>query len=241
MAKNAWLFGTFTVDPHFGFHMGNGLIYSTWDDPETHAVCLSDYPVLLVPPTNFPQPAKIGLEPPTLTGVPLLDDPYRSGGAPNFNSKYYLQVSEMYSDAIKDFVVQHPRLYAKFAWRALVNYWEPSDHYLFFPKQNLSTLGAYDSLYDEAYPVLACFYLAGMVYAFYFSCRRRWGDAPTLALGFALATIAYSMLAIFVTYGENDRYKFTVEPLLWVMVVFALQQAMSSRTKAAPTATVAAP
>jgi len=237
MAKNAWLFGTFTVDPHFGFHMGNGLIYSTWDDPETHAVCLRDYPILLVPPTEFPQPAKIGLTPPERTGVALLDDPYRSGGAPNFNCKYYLEVSEMYSDAIKDFVAHHPLLYAKFARRALMNYWEPSDHYLFFPAQNLNALGAYDSFYDEAYPVLACGYLAGMIYAFYFSCRRRWGDAPTLALGFALATIAYSMLAIFVTYGENDRYKFTIEPLLWIMVVFAIQQTVSNRTKSLPTAT----
>jgi len=231
MAKNAWLFGTFTVDPHFGFHMGNGLIYSTWDDPETHAVCERDYPILLMPPTEFPPPEKVGLEPPARTGIALLDDLKRSGGAPNFNNRYYLEVSKMYSDAIKDFVTHHPRLYAKFVGRALVNYWEPSDHYLFFPKQNLQTLGSYDSLYDEVYPAFYCFYFAGLVYALYVSARSRWGDATTLTLGFAVATVAYSMLAIFVTYGENDRYKFTVEPLLWVMVVGMIQKTLHNAAK----------
>jgi len=241
MAKNAWLFGTFTVDPHFGFHMGNGLIYSTWDDPETHAVCQRDYPILLIPPTEFPPAEKVGLVPPARTGIALLDEPNRSGGAPNFNSKYYLQISEMYSDAIKDFVTHHPLLYAKFVGRALGNYWEPSDHYLFFPPQNLQVLGAYDYLYDEAYPALLGGYFIGLIYALFISARRRWGDAPSLALGFAVATIAYNLLAIFVTYGENDRYKFTIEPLLWVLAAYTIQQVVKRRQKFSSTAPTTQP
>jgi len=234
MAKNAWLFGTFTVDPHFGFHMGNGLIYSTWDDPETHAVCVRDYPILLIPPTKFPPPEKVGLEPPARTGIALLDDLTRSGGEPNFHSQYYLEVSKMYSDAIQDFIIHHPLLYAKFVGRALVNYWEPSDHYLFFPKQNLQTLGVYDTLYDEVYPAFFCFYVAGLIYAFYIGARNRWGDATSLALGFAVVTVAYTMLAVLVTYGENDRYKFTIEPLLWVLAICMIQQTMRNAAKSSP-------
>ena len=224
MAKNAWLFGAFTVDPHFGFHMANGLIFSVWRDPETHAVCERDYPILLVPPTKLPpDPAQAGLAPLIPTGIPLLDTPYRSGGQPNFHSLFYLEASQLYSQAITDFVEKHPRLYAKFVGQAFLNYWEPSDAYLYFPPDNRRVLGVYDYLYGLAYPLILALYLAGIIYALYTGWRLRWRGPEAATLGFILATIAYTMLAIFVTYGENDRYKFTVEPLLWVLVIYALQ------------------
>jgi hypothetical protein len=226
MAKNAWLFGAFTVDPHFGFHMANGLIFSVWRDPETHAVCEQDYPMLLIPPTKLPpDAAKIGLEPLAPTGVPLLDEPYRSGDQPNFHSRFYLEASQLYSQAITDFVERHPRLYAKFVRQAFFNYWQPSDAYLYFPPGNRNALGVYDYLYDEAYPLLLVLYVAGVLYALYAGWRQRWRSPKAATLGFIVATIAYTMLAIFVTYSENDRYKFTVEPLLWVLFIYALSRA----------------
>jgi 4-amino-4-deoxy-L-arabinose transferase-like glycosyltransferase len=224
MAKNAWLFGAFTVDPHFGFHMGNGFIYAAWQDPETNAVCQRDYPLLLLPPTKFPDAAQAGLEPPAPTGVPLLDDPLRSGGQPNFNSRYYLQVSRMYTADLADFITRHPWLYAKFVGRAFGNYWEPSDQYVYFPNANREVLGAFGDCYDVAYPLLLVLYLAGAVYALRAGWPSRWADPKAATLGFMLLTVAYNMLAIFVTYSENDRYKFTIEPLLWIMMVYALHQ-----------------
>jgi hypothetical protein len=222
MAKNAWLFGEFTMDPHFGFHVGNGFIYEAWSDPETHAVCLQDYPILLIPPMEFPSAQKAGLPPPPITGVPLLDDTYRSGGQPNYNTLYFIEVAQQYTQAITDFVVHHPRLYLRFVGSALVNFWKPSSYYIFFPMQNRDILGRYDAAYSLAYPLLLALYAVGVAYALYAGWRQRWRTPLSATLGLMVAIAGYTMLAIFVTLGENDRYKFTIEPLLWAFVVYAL-------------------
>ncbi len=234
MAKNAWLFGTFTVDPHFGFHMGNGFIYAAWRDPDIRALCREDYPLLLIPPTKFPSAEKVGLDPLPPTGVPLWDQPFRSTGYSNYNSRYYLEVSQMYSHDLADFISHHPLYYARFVRRAFANYWEPANQYTFFTEKNRAPLGVYDYLYGAAYPLLLVLYFVGAVYVIYAGWTRRWADGPALTLGFALVTIAYNMLAIFATLNENDRYKFTIEPLLWVMVVYSLQQIIDSRKRPAP-------
>jgi hypothetical protein len=128
------------------------------------------------------------------------------------------------SDAIQDFVLHHPWLYCKFVGQAFLNYWEPADHYLFFPLQNIEALDIYDFLYDEAYPVLLGLYLAGMICVFYFIYQRRITGVEKLAWGFTIATIFYNLLAVLVTYGENDRYKYTIEPLLWVLAIYSIEQ-----------------
>jgi hypothetical protein len=56
-----------------------------------------------------------------------------------------------------------------------------------------------------------------------------------------VATIAYNLLAIFVTYGENDRYKFTIEPLLWVLAAYTIQQVVKRRQKFSSTAPTTQP
>jgi hypothetical protein len=236
MVKNAWLFGTFTVDPHFGFHMGNGFIYAAWRDPEIRALCREDYPLLLIPPTKFPSAEKVGLDPLPPTGVLLLDRPFRSTGFANYNSEYYLEVSRMYTSDLANFISNHPLYYARFVGRAFANYWEPANQYTFFTEKNRARLGVFDYLYGEGYSLLLALYLAGAIYAVYAGCTRRWADAITLTLGFILATVAYNMLAIFVTLNENDRYKFTIEPLLWVLVVYALQQLTLPRKRPGPVA-----
>jgi 4-amino-4-deoxy-L-arabinose transferase-like glycosyltransferase len=224
MAKNVVLFGAFTVDPHFGFHMGNGFVYAAWRDPDIHALCEQDYPLLLIPPAKLPPDAKIGFDLPAPTGIPLLDQPFRSTGFPNYNSRYYLVASQFYSAELTNFIVHHPLYYARFVRRAFANYWEPANQYAFFTQQNRARLGLYDYLYGAAYPLLLALNAVGALYVIYVGGKRRWADAETATLAFALAAIAYTMLAIFVTLGENDRYKFTVEPLLWVFVVYAIQQ-----------------
>jgi hypothetical protein len=234
MAKNCWLFGAFTVDPHFGFHMGNGFIYAAWRDPEIRALCRKDYPILLIPPTQFPPAAQLGLDAPALTGVPLLDAPARSTGFANYNSRYYLQVSQMYSSALADFISAHPLFYARFVHRAFANYWEPANEYTYFTEKNRVPLGVYDYLYSAGYPLLLALYVVGAIYSLSAGWARRWAGGAALTLAFALATIAYNMLAIFVTLNENDRYKFTIEPLLWIMVVYALQQILNSAKRPAP-------
>jgi len=236
MVKNACLFGAFTVDPHFGFHMGNGFIYAAWRDPDIHAVCLKDYPLLLIPPTQFPPAAQVGLDPPAPTGVPLLDTPFRSTGFANYNYNYYLQVSHMYSAALADFITHHPLYYARFVGRAFANYWEPANQYTFFAQTNRGRLGLYDYLYGEIYPLFLVLYFAAAIYVAFVGCGRRWAGDALPALGFALATIAYNLLAIFVTLNENDRYKFTIEPLLWILVLYALQQIIHARKKPPPAA-----
>jgi hypothetical protein len=222
MTKNAWLFGAFTMDPHFGFHMGNGFIYSAWRDPATHAVCVQDYPILLIPPTKFPTAQQAGLPAPARVGIPLLDDLNRSGGQPNYNNLYYLEVSKLYTEDLTDFVAHHPLLYARFVKNAFLNYWQPSNHYLFFPDDNRRALGAYDTLYTTAYPLLLVLYFAGTIYALTIVWQRRGLGVEAATLAFILATIAYTMLAVFVTYGENDRYKFTIEPMLWVLDAYVV-------------------
>jgi len=240
MAKNAFLFGAFTIDPHFGFHMGNGFIYEAWSDAETHQVCERDFPILLIPPTQFPDAEKAGVAPPAKTGVALLDEPTRSAGAPNFQSRYFLAVSSQYSDAIKQFVTAHPGLYLRFVWRAFKDYWLPSDEYIFWRDgnthgfsqgKNLQTLAAYCTLYDAAYPLLLLIYCAGAVGAAVAGWRTRWRDARNATLAFALAIVGYNMLAVFVTLGENNRYKAAIEPLLWAAAVCALDAIMRARRR----------
>lgn len=226
MAKNACLFGEFTVDPHFGFHMGNGFVYFAWTDPEAHDVCQRDYPILLMAPANFPPADKAGLNVPEPTGVPLLDEPLRSHGKPNYNSLFYLEVSQLYAENLSAFVREHPRLYVKFVGVAFKNYWQAADNYVFFPDTNLKILGQYDAIYRYLYPLLGWLYGLAALYSLWLVWSRCIPAGSTLL--FALAVIGYNLLAVLVTLGENDRYKFTIEPLLWVLLIYALSQAWGS-------------
>jgi hypothetical protein len=253
--KNLWLFGGFTSSTWLGMSASRITIETLPPGQRKRLVQEGLASPLLRIDSFGPLDAYRGLvDLPAPTGVPLLDRARKSNRRPNFNNLAYVSISRRYLEDVLDLVRKRPRVY----WRGL----KGAVHQYFLSVTDdprlrplLVPLGAYPRQWDRwvygrfedtclfvvaAIPLLLLHALA----AIRGELRRPAPDHARVALLAYLAfNVAYVTVASnAVELGENNRFRFTLEPLLAVLLGFSVHW-LAARLRGArrsPDATVAA-
>jgi hypothetical protein len=188
-----------------------------------------DY-VRLFPDMHFPWPGSNELTRPSVNEG-------------NFNHGLFLEVNRKRREDAAYFIQARPREYARRVFTQNLprlfhstTHWHPYDIYPVAPHdQHRAVLGGYERLYDKvvhSWPVpgmgLYVFLPLFVAWAAWRSLTRLCASdqgtrIPAVLLGFCVFQIAFVVAtSSMFTAGETPRYRYTVEPCIWVIVAAAL-------------------
>lgn len=249
-ARSLALYGHFAASSWMGMNLAHTA--PRMMSPEDHATLLTGERAILEIEPFSPLPDYEGvasLPPPT--GRPVLDQAWKSTGAPNLHHLAYDEVSRRYLVAWRSLVRQRPDLHAKAVGAAwLVSFRSAADSSWF--GDNRRRLGLWVDLARWAGGQVAPFqgtlggwYVAWLVLLAW-AAGVAWGVRETVRaarqkrLDPAALTIAYLTFSVLwvalvgnlVELGENDRFRLFAQPLATALLGMALAQA--ARRRAAP-------
>jgi len=252
-ARSAVLFGTFSSSSWLGMSLAK--IATKFVPPEELPRLAAEDPreaILSIEPFS-PLGDYVGLVPlPLPTGIPVLDMPRKSTGAPNLNHLAYLEVSRRSLAATRAFVRRHPAEYlhgvvtswlvylrsgADSAWLrdnrlriAGLSRWFDRLVYL-QPQPFINRLGP-SHIAWSVFVLLPLALLHGVR-----SARRRFreGDpAGAATLLFLVFTVIYvAVVGNSVEIGENNRFRFESEPLALALLLVFLAERLRRPRQAA--------
>ena len=186
---------------------------------------LRDYAVSPVMDTRF-------------VGVPALVQRDKPSGVPNYNNLTYIALSDKY--LVEDIKVI--RAYPRAFWRGIFQGWkvyfEPSTHYYLLPRQDKVSwlVNGYDTLLYGKLPwewgighTPYLFLLLGLPFVFFYGLRQAWKSRMTPSphaalLWFLCLNILYvALIGNTLESGENNRFRFTTDPLSLLLAGVCLQ------------------
>ena len=241
-AKNYYLFGSFGASSW----MGMNLSHVTFLSPLTPASVrdelieqgtLSPYPV--VEAFRSTEDYRGFMPVPAPVGIPVLDESLKSTGAVNFNHTFYIDLSKrMTRDAI-NFIRSRPDLYLASVRQGFSIYFHSSSDYLLLKDKPAPGLESWwdrvfylqQSSYGEdprtrwdADPKyigwgLVITYAAATLYGLRLILRDKQLNYGTLAVvAYITFTIIYfTIMANFTDLGENNRFRFALDPLVLLL------------------------
>jgi hypothetical protein len=250
-AKNYVVFGSFGTSSWMGMNLSHVTFFSPLTSPSVRndlaeKGVIASYPVeeafrSIDDYQGFmPVPAK--------QGIPVLDEPFKSTKADNFNHLFYIPLSErMAGDALR-FIRTRPGLYLDSVWLGLSIYFHSSSDYLLLKDKPAPRLEAwwdrifYGQLsnYGEnpksrwtmrsAYVGwgLMIAYVAAMLYGLkVVLTRQRYSHDLVGTVAFITGTLLYfTFMANFFDLGENNRFRFAVDPLVLMLFGMLLQNSI---------------
>ena len=244
--KNLVQFGSFTGSTCLGINLArvstNRLSDTERQDLVRHGV-LSRYAVLNPLWLPYTTPDAFAHEP--HTGVPSLDRVKKSTAWANFENSRYVSICEAYQRDALTVLRRKPLLLPRSFTAGTLIYLRPAGDYAFFSKENrrhvhplerpfdllLGQLHAgrnqvHPRLDEVAWVVVAAYAAAGIA-AVLIVCRRKvrhsLRPAVLAIIGFAMLTTLYvSLVGNFLEVGENNRFRFVVDPLVLVTIIAVL-------------------
>jgi hypothetical protein len=166
-------------------------------------------------------------------GVPALDRESKARRAPNFNHLAYVGISRRFLRDSAAAIAARPRAYLRGVETAAAVYFRaPSDYWLLASNARKIERFArpFEAVVYGRRPSRACVALyaalpIGLAFSLYggLARRRAIGRARAITLLFMGGTIAYlTLVSTLLDAGENNRFRFPLDPLLLVLVVLAL-------------------
>ncbi|HSJ89341.1 MAG TPA: hypothetical protein VK909_19170 [Anaerolineales bacterium] len=254
-AKNYFLFGTFSASSWVGMNLSHVTFLSPLTPlsvrKELEAAGLTHYP----PRDSFRRIQDYdGLIPtPVRRGIPVLDEEITSTAGTNFNHSFYLQLSPlMLKDAIR-FIRLRPGLYLASVKQGFMIYFHSSSDYLLLKDKTTPTL---ESFWDKIFygqlndyrgdfanrwknsPIyvgwfLVIAYVAAAAYGLKVILSLSKYDVVFVAIiAFMTFTILYfTFAANFFDLGENNRFRFTLDPLVLLIAGHLLQNWLFKRER----------
>ncbi len=254
-AKNEILYGSFTASSWGGMNLSK---IATLDIPEdtrerwAKEGLVSD----LAPLAPFRSPEKyLDYFPDTpITGIPLLDQESYSTGFPNYHSLVHVAASrQTFSDAIR-MIRLVPRHYALNVLRATYIFFHSASDYehVYWIRQPVDGL---DTLWnrvfywqwdkDEGFVVMGSSFAPGhvawalpiaFVLAFAGSLKYLWDrrtslteTQPALVLFMLWNILFVSAASLLLDIGENNRFRFVIDPFLLLLCAFVVREIIRSR------------
>jgi len=246
--KNLSLFGTFGASSWAGMNLSHVTFLSPLTPQSVREELVSQGKLAHYPVTDAYRAIEDyeGLLPvPPKRGVPVLDENIKSTKAVNFNHPYYLALSDgMMKDAIS-FMQARPDLYLDSVKQGLSIYFHSSSDYLLLKDRPTQTLESWwdrifygqISRYNENFSnrwkedpryvgwLLVVTYLAATIYGVNVAIsRQRLDSALVIVVAFMTFTIIYfTLMANFLDLGENNRFRFALDPFVLLLFGRLLQ------------------
>ncbi|HJK95406.1 MAG TPA: hypothetical protein RMH26_32015, partial [Polyangiaceae bacterium LLY-WYZ-15_(1-7)] len=182
---------------------------------------------------------------------PVIRAPYKSNGHPNYHHAAYVRIAERFMADARVMLEDHPEVYGESVRKAAEIFWKPTTDYAFLAP-NRAHLGPLPRIYDalwgvpyafagdetraawgpRSWPHVAWGWLALVLLAALWALWRTFVPGPesratraTLTLLGGTALYVWLVSSV-VEIGENNRFRFLVEPLLFALVVAASSRAL---------------
>lgn len=192
------------------------------------------------------------------TGIPVLDQAVKSTGINNFNNLAYIDISKQYLKDAVFVLTAHPGTYLKTVLNSIRTYVRPSSDYFLFNSHNRQTLHKFETIYNRVVygkwlnndvlslrnasfirrllnkPIfLITAFVIGIVYGFFLilqSLLKVAGDRPFLITVFFMwINIIYvTIVGNCLEYGENNRFRFMIDPFLFILMGLFLDHVFKS-------------
>jgi len=241
--KNLVQFGQFTGSTWFGINFSK-MTNSMLTVPERRALydngTISS--VSMVPPFSNPDKYYSALPKPTPTGIPILDQELKPSTIPNFNNVLFIAVSRQYGRDARRILAAHPTAYLRGLAESYLLYFLPASAYLFVAgnAEHISGLERFASIaFDGRFSYHldhglrstqpARYYLQGLLNTGWFLILAyvfvlifglvllfRHSGSSFFFVWFNVAWV--TLVANAVEVGENNRFRFMTDPLVFVFV-----------------------
>lgn len=193
-----------------------------------------------------------GLPKPAKTGVPVLDAPIKSKRTPNLNHLAYIELSRRSMKDARRAIVARPDAYLRGVGRAITYFVRsPTDYWML--SRNQTVIARYDALGNAALYLsigrVSLLVVAAIPIAIASAIAawiRRRGRAPapdratSVTLLFMAGTIVYvTLVSTLLDAGENNRFRFPIDPYLAIFAVLAARAAarrLAARLAPSPSA-----
>ena len=254
--KNLAQFGQFTGSTWFGINFSK-MTNSMLTVPERRALYDSGTisPVSMVPPFSNPDKYYGALPKPTPTGIPVLDQEMKPSSIPNFNNPLYVDVSRQYGRDALAILKAHPPAYLRGLTESYLLYFLPASAYLFLDANagHIKALDRFASIafngrfsYHSDHSIRltqpARYYFQGLLNTGWFlilayilvlilglvRLLRRSGSS-FFFLWFNVAWV--TSVANAVEVGENNRFRFMTDPLVFVFLASLVSAWLAGRRR----------
>jgi hypothetical protein len=219
--------------------------------------------VSMVPPFSNPDKyTKTGTVPVLPSGIEVLDQEMKPSGIPNFNNSLFITVSRQYGRDALRILAARPAAYLRGLAESYLIYFLPASAYLFLDgnAQHISALERFTSIafngrfsYHSDHSLRqtqpARYYLQGLLntgwflllaYAFvlafgiFLLLRRSSFILPPSSLFFIWFNVAWmTFVANALEVGENNRFRFVTDPLVFVFIAALVVAWLARRRKTA--------
>lgn len=249
-AKNALLYDAFSASTWGGLNLFKIVTYDISGETRKAWVKEGRISALsLVPPFRSPEVYLRYFPQTPVTGIPLLDAYETSTGYRNQHHRVYAPAGEQYWNDSLRMIALAPHLYLKSVWRAAYIFFHSASDFkhimdIRHPIDALDTLwnrlfyGQWlkDETLSEraerfspghfAWLLTIGFFLAlGGSLAYLWQERARLSEPRPALLLFLLWNVVFiSLVSVTMEIGENNRFRFTLDAILSLMLVFALRR-----------------
>lgn len=247
-AKNLVLFDEFTASSWVGMNVSKIATFRVPEKERRQMVKSGELSKFaLIPPFRNPQ-VYLKLLPETpLTGIPVLDEPETSLHSRNHHHLVYIEASNYYlRDALR-IIRTRPASYLRSVWQAIYIYFHSASDYD-LTVTNRDRIRTFDLWWNRLFNgqwqsdetsvernssmsaehvgwwIVAGFLIgiAGSV-NFLWSRRKRLAEPRNMLLLFMLYNVIFvTLVGTTLDIGENNRFRFTIDPFVLVLFVFTL-------------------
>jgi len=259
--KNWLLFNQFTASTWFGMNFSKMTNSMLWYEERKELYNNGTISAIsLIPPFSELEKYEPILEPKPVTGILVLDQRKKASGVPNFNNIAYIDIARAYGrDALKILFIK-PLAYLRGLAEAIGIFFIPADNYYFLRlnRKKLKTLarifnavllGQFNdrlntslrrsnpvTFYLQSFTNTGFILIAAYILAFIYGIlllRRR--HPLSQSYFFLWLTLLYAFLVgNFTEVGENNRFRFVLDPLLFPFIGLFIQSLLpfpSKRTR----------
>jgi len=235
LAKNHALFGQATLSSFSGMNLSRVVLDRMDADERADWVARGVLSPWAATGAFKPLPDYVPAPPATRTGVALLDRPFKADGSVNFHHQAYLRISDQLRQDSLAVIRQRPGVYLSSVGQNLMRTLHPASTYapLAAARERIAPLVA---VYE---PVLGwppwlgatgvwIVLLPAILIATGVSIwRGRGAVGPRWVLTAYLAGCIVYVVAVgaLMERTENMRFRFDVEPMIWLLLLAALQEA----------------
>lgn len=235
-AKNLVLFGSFAASSWFGMNLARVAVQTIAPADRADLVERGVLPPI-ARHAPFQRLDAYGDERPRRapTGVAALDQTTRPSGQPNFNNVAYVDVSRGFLEASLAALRARPLAYASGVWRAFA-IWarSPSDSWIL--ANNAAKIATYTKVFEGLFygsfaGGAGWLIVAAAPLAVGRALARRADDlAGSITRTFLAGTAIYATLVgnLF-DVGENNRFRFTIDPVFLLLAALAVQEIVRRR------------
>jgi hypothetical protein len=229
--KNLVQVGQFTGSTWFGMNFSR-ITNSRLTKPERQAL----YDDGAISPISMIQPFRLlecyGDAPGQSTGIPVLDQEVKPSGSPNFNNRRYVDISRLYGRDALQVLRLRPVAYVRGTAEAYSLYFQPASAYSFLGG-NAAHLGAVGSVNAGGLVVLAYMFIVFFLPVLLLRHPLFRTRSPTLlflSLNVAWMTLAGNTVEV----GENNRFRFATDPLVFAILVVVAVALVRRLPRASP-------